>query len=118
MDLPFLLPQSRIFRAYGLTPDLKMRYGSDIRFISAKSRYLCFSQYICTLDVSHILASYVEFCCQYNFMSIVLLRFFLTQELFCCVSNCRMAICNYLLNKDITIIQGGIINETRNSSED
>ncbi len=24
MDLPFLLPQSRIFRAYGLTPDLKM----------------------------------------------------------------------------------------------
>jgi hypothetical protein len=25
MDLPFLLPQSRIFRAYGLTPDLKMR---------------------------------------------------------------------------------------------
>jgi hypothetical protein len=25
MDLPFLLPQSLIFRAYGLTPDLKMR---------------------------------------------------------------------------------------------
>jgi hypothetical protein len=24
-DLPLLLPQSRIFRVYGLTPDLKMR---------------------------------------------------------------------------------------------
>jgi hypothetical protein len=46
MDLPFLLSQSRIFRAYSLTPDLKTRYGADIRFISAKLRYLGFSQCI------------------------------------------------------------------------
>jgi hypothetical protein len=46
MDLPFTLPQSRIFRAYGLTADLNMRYGADIRFIPEKLRYLCFSQYI------------------------------------------------------------------------
>ena len=39
MDLPFLLPQSRIFRAYGLTPDLKMRYGADIHIISEISRF-------------------------------------------------------------------------------
>ena len=45
MDLPFLLSQSRISRAYDLTPDLKTRYGANIRFISAKLRYLCFSQY-------------------------------------------------------------------------
>jgi len=37
MDLPFFLPQSRIFRAYGLTQDFKMRYGSYIHFISVKS---------------------------------------------------------------------------------
>jgi hypothetical protein len=36
MDLPFLLPQSRISRACGLTPDLKMRYGSDIHIIPEK----------------------------------------------------------------------------------
>jgi len=46
MDLPFLLPQSRIFRAYDLTPDLKMRYGADIHIVSEKLRYLGFSQYI------------------------------------------------------------------------
>jgi hypothetical protein len=40
MDLPFTLPQSRIFRAYGLTADLNMRYGADIRFIPEKLRYL------------------------------------------------------------------------------
>jgi len=33
MDLPFLLLQSLNFRAYGLTPDLEMRYGADIRLI-------------------------------------------------------------------------------------
>jgi hypothetical protein len=33
MDLPFLFPQSRIFRAYGLTPDLKMQYGSDMNLV-------------------------------------------------------------------------------------
>jgi hypothetical protein len=43
MDLLFLLPQSRIFRAYSLTANLKMRYGTDIRFIPVKLRYLCFS---------------------------------------------------------------------------
>ena len=42
MDLPFLLPQSRIFRAYNLTADLNIRYGSYIRFVSVKLRYLCF----------------------------------------------------------------------------
>ena len=36
VDLPFLLPQNRIFRAYGLTPNLKMRYGSDIHIIPEK----------------------------------------------------------------------------------
>jgi len=36
MDLPFLLPQSRIFRVYGLTADLKMRYGADIHIVSEK----------------------------------------------------------------------------------
>jgi hypothetical protein len=46
MDLPFLLPQSLIFRAYGLTPDLKMRYGADIRFISVKLPKCMYSQYI------------------------------------------------------------------------
>ena len=35
MDLPFLLPQTRIFRAYGLTPDLKMRYVAYICLVSA-----------------------------------------------------------------------------------
>ena len=48
MDLPFLLPQIRIFRASDLTPDLKMRYGSDIHIISEKLRYLCLSQYTCS----------------------------------------------------------------------
>jgi hypothetical protein len=33
MHLPFLLFQSRIFQAYGLTPDLKIRYGSYILII-------------------------------------------------------------------------------------
>ena len=33
MGLPFLFPQSRNFRACNLTPDLKMRYGSDIHII-------------------------------------------------------------------------------------
>ena len=51
MDLPFLLPQSRIFRAYGLTPDLKIRYGADIHIVSVKLRYLCFSQCIQTLVI-------------------------------------------------------------------
>jgi hypothetical protein len=46
MDLPFLLSQSLIFRAFGLTADLKMRYGADIHIVSVKLRYLCFSQYI------------------------------------------------------------------------
>jgi len=36
MDLPFLFSQSRIFQAYSLTPDLKMRYGSDIHIVSVK----------------------------------------------------------------------------------
>jgi hypothetical protein len=36
MDSPGLLPQSRIFQAFGLTPDLKMRYGSDIHIVSVK----------------------------------------------------------------------------------
>ena len=36
MDLPFLLPQGRIFRASGLTPDLKMRYAADIHIVSVK----------------------------------------------------------------------------------
>jgi hypothetical protein len=44
MNLPFFMPQSRIFRAYNLTADLNMRYGADIRFISEKLRYLGFSQ--------------------------------------------------------------------------
>jgi hypothetical protein len=44
MDLPFLLAQSRIFRAYDLTPNLKMRYGSYIHIVSVKLRYLGFSQ--------------------------------------------------------------------------
>jgi len=35
VDLPFLSPQNRIFRASGLTPDLKIRYGSDIHLVSA-----------------------------------------------------------------------------------
>jgi len=35
--LPFLLPQSRIFRASGLTANLKMRYGADIHIVSVKS---------------------------------------------------------------------------------
>ena len=48
MDLPFLFVQSLIFRAYNLTPDLKMRYGSYIHIIPEKLRYLCFSQYIGT----------------------------------------------------------------------
>jgi hypothetical protein len=50
MELPFLFPQSRIFRAYDLTPDLKMRYGSDIYIIPEKLRYLGFSQYITSLQ--------------------------------------------------------------------
>jgi hypothetical protein len=36
MDLPSLLSQSRIFRAYGLTPDLNMRYGADIHITPNK----------------------------------------------------------------------------------
>ena len=51
IDLPFLLSQSPIFRACNLTPDLKMRYGSDIHIISEKLRYLCFSQYVCTFMI-------------------------------------------------------------------
>ena len=35
IDLPFLLPQNPIFRAFNLTPDLKMRYGADIHLVSA-----------------------------------------------------------------------------------
>jgi len=35
IDSPFLLPQSSIFRAFNLTPDLKMRYGADIHLVSA-----------------------------------------------------------------------------------
>jgi hypothetical protein len=46
MDLPFLLPQTRIFRAYGLTPDLKMRYGADINIVSVKLPKCMYSQYI------------------------------------------------------------------------
>ena len=34
IDLPFLFSQGRILRASSLTPDLKMRYGSDIHIIS------------------------------------------------------------------------------------
>jgi hypothetical protein len=30
MDLPFLLPQNRIFPVVGLTADLKTQYGADI----------------------------------------------------------------------------------------
>jgi len=37
MDLPFLLPQSRIFRACSLTANLKLRYGADIHKVSVKS---------------------------------------------------------------------------------
>ena len=48
-DLPFLFPQSRIFRVYGLTQDLKMRYVADIHIIPEKWRYLCFSQFITSL---------------------------------------------------------------------
>jgi hypothetical protein len=48
MDLPLLLSQSRIFKAFNLTPDLKMRYGSDIHILPEKLRYLCFSEYIST----------------------------------------------------------------------
>jgi hypothetical protein len=61
IDLPFLLPQSRIFRAFDLTPDLNMRYGSDIHIVSEKLRYLCFSQYTCTLGhliFSHIICNF------------------------------------------------------------
>ena len=46
MDLPFLLPRIRIFRAFDLTPNLKMRYGTDIHIVPEKLRYLGFSQYI------------------------------------------------------------------------
>jgi hypothetical protein len=53
MDLPFLLSQSRIFQAFNLTPDLKMRYGSDIHIIPEKLRYLCFSQYITSKPVNN-----------------------------------------------------------------
>ena len=48
MDLPFLFPQSRIFRAYNLTADLNMRYGADIRLISVKLQKCMYSQYIST----------------------------------------------------------------------
>jgi hypothetical protein len=60
MDSPFLFPQSRIFRAYNLTADLNMRYGADIRFISAKLRYLCFSQYIGTWVIFGFLSWYAK----------------------------------------------------------
>jgi hypothetical protein len=46
MDLPFLLPQSRIFRAYGLTPYFKMRYGADIHIVSEILPIFGYSQYI------------------------------------------------------------------------
>jgi hypothetical protein len=36
MNLPFLFSQSRIIQADSLTPDLKMRYGSDIHIVSVK----------------------------------------------------------------------------------
>ena len=35
-DLPFLFPQSRIFRDFCLAQDLKMRCGSDIHIVSVK----------------------------------------------------------------------------------
>ena len=56
MDLPFLLPQSRIFRAFDLTPNLKIRYGADIHIVSVKLRYLGLSQYICSWVIFVILA--------------------------------------------------------------
>ena len=61
MDLPFLLSQSPIFRAFGLTADLKMRYGADIHIVSVKLRYLCFSQYIDTWLIFGFLAGYLKF---------------------------------------------------------
>ena len=36
VDLPFLSPQSRIFRANNLTANLNMRDGADIHIVSAK----------------------------------------------------------------------------------
>jgi len=44
---PFLL-QSRIYRAYGLTPDLKMRDGSDFHIIPEILSNFGYSQYIST----------------------------------------------------------------------
>jgi hypothetical protein len=35
MDLPFLLSESRIFRAFGLTPEGKMRYVEYSHLASA-----------------------------------------------------------------------------------
>ena len=35
MDSPFSFSQIRIFRVFGLTSDLKIRYGSDIHSVSA-----------------------------------------------------------------------------------
>ena len=61
MDLPFLLPQSRILRASNLTPDLKMRYGADIHLVSAilgENLIVGFPQYIWVADVSQICAKY------------------------------------------------------------
>ena len=34
VDLPFLFFQSRIFRASGLTADLKLRYGFNMHLVS------------------------------------------------------------------------------------
>jgi hypothetical protein len=49
--LPFSLPQSRIFRAYGLTPDLKMRYGSDIHIIPEILPIFGYSQNLQLADI-------------------------------------------------------------------
>jgi len=50
MDLPFVLFQSLIFRAYGLTTNLKMRYGADILLVSVILPNCMYSQYITTCE--------------------------------------------------------------------
>jgi len=46
-----LLPRIRIFRAFDLTTNLKMRYGTDIHIVPEKLRYLGFSQYIKSFQI-------------------------------------------------------------------
>jgi hypothetical protein len=61
MDLPFSLPQSRIFRAYRLTPDLKMRYGAYIHIIPEILPIFGYSQYTCNFVDNVMLARYSHF---------------------------------------------------------